>query len=477
MGGEKRPRVGFARVVVTGAAELGGCGVHDELQARTLYLEAQDGPALLISLDHMGLTPGRRAALKSRLAQECGIPAERTAICYSHTHAGADFRAGALAELLAQSVDEARTKVAPCEVAYLRRDVGRRYSVNRRALVGYGLGAVSIIFNRNVAVDLRHQTEEVSEQVRDFIRTGRNIWSTHYLQPEFDPPPPARPLSRKQKTLLSKLPDKLYLEGPVDPHLEWLGFRAARGRWLGSIARFSAHPVMWRKSITKQVSADYAGVLCREFEQATGAPALFVNGPCGDVKPLFRSYTEDEMERVGRGLAQELLSRESSLAWEPLVRAGFARREERFAVHPEVAKHAGRWPVAEAQQRQAELARGGDTAASKRALDWALRCWGNGEIGWRRPTILLPFHLLSFNNVHLLGLPNEVWCEIGMEIKRRCSNAKLIVGANCDLVTNYVPAAGVMELGGYEAMNSMLREEAANDYVRIAGEMMAEAER
>ncbi len=472
MGGARRPRVGFARVVVTESAALGSCGIHDELQARTLFLETQDGPALLISLDHMGLTPGRRAALKSRLARECGIPAARTAIFYSHTHAGADFRAGALAKLLARGVAEARAKAASCEVAYLRRDVGRRYSVNRRAIVGHGLGAVSIIFNRNVTVDLMRRTEEVSEQVRDFIRTGRNIWGTRYLQPEFDPPPSSRPLSAKQKALLKKVPAKIYQTGPVDPHLEWLAFRTLRGHWLGSIARFSAHPVMWRKSITNKVSADYVGILCRELERATGAPTLFVNGPCGDVKPLFRHYTEAEMERVGQGLARELLGREDSFSWEPLEKTGFAKQQEGFAVHPEVVKYAGRWPVEEAQRRQAELAHKGDPVAAKRALDWSLRCWGNGEIGWRKSTITLPFHLLSFNDIKLLGLPNEVWCEIGLEIKRRCKHSNLIVGANCDLVTNYVPRSGAMELGGYEAMNSMLREDAADDYLRIVMKLL-----
>ena len=473
MAKSRQARVGFARAPVTEAGMLGGFDVHDDLCARVVYAEAAEEPVVMISLDAMGLTPGRSAALKSRLARASGIPANRTVIFYSHTHAGVDFRAGALARLLAAAVAEARGNARPAEIAYSRADIGRRYSVNRRAIVGRGLGALSILFNRHVEVDLKRGSEEVGEQIRDFIRTGRNIWSPLYLQPEHDPEPAERGLSEKQIALLKGIPEKVYLDGPVDPHLEWLAFRTPRGRWLGSIVRFSAHPVMWRQSITNQVSADYPGVLLGAMEAATGAPALFVNGPCGDVKPLYPRNTEAEMLRVGRSLAEELLRRRSDLAWKALAQVTFIRHRARFAVHPDVKKYAGRWPVGKTAARHASLARrGADPAAVKRALDWALRCWGNGDIDWRRPTITLPFHLVGFNDVGVLGLPNEVWCQTGLAVKQACPDKQVIVGANCDVVTNYVPAPGAMPLGGYEAMNSMLEESAGERYVAIGTELV-----
>ncbi|HUU54934.1 MAG TPA: hypothetical protein VMY87_08445 [Armatimonadota bacterium] len=468
-----RPRVGFARVAVTSAGMLGGFGVRDDLCGRVLYADAGEQPLVLISLDAMGLTPGRSAALKSRLAKACRIPADRTVIFYSHTHAGAEFRAEALARLLAAAVAEARRKARPAELAYRRVDVGRRYSVNRRAVVGHGLGAVSILFNRNITVDLKKGTEEVGEQIRDFICTGRNIWSPFYLEPERDPQPGQRALSGKQMALLKSIPRNVYLEGPVDPHLEWLAFRTKRGRSLGSIVRFSAHPVIWRKSITGRISADYPGVLCGAIEKATGAPALFVNGPCGDVKPLYPSNSEAEMVRVGRSLANELLRRRRDLTWQALERVTLLGPRERFAVHADVRKYAGRWPVGKAAARHASLARRGtDPAAVKRALDWALRCWGNGEIDWHRGTITLPFHFVGFNDVGVLGLPNEVWCEIGLAVKHACRGKQVIVGANCDVVTNYVPMSGALSLGGYEAMNSMLEESAGERYAAIGAELV-----
>ncbi len=465
------PRVGFARVRVTEAGVLGAMRAHDDLFARVLYAATNDGPALLVSLDHIGLTPGRRAAVTGRLAKASGIPPDRIAVFYTHTHAGVDFQAGKLSRLLAGAAARARQEAGPAELAYLRLDVDRRYSVNRRAILGQGLGAVSIIFNRNVRVDLRKNTEECGEQIRDFIRTGRNIWSPRYLEPEFDPAPPAR-LSERQLALLAHLPERVYLEGPVDPHLEWLCFRRQGGGWLGSIVRFSAHPVIWRKSITKMISADYPGVFAARVEEETSAPALFVNGPCGDVKPLYHVNGEAEMERVGESLARELTSRAQHLRWSQLRRVGLARRRETFPVHADVRGYAGRWPIEAAAAQQAAIARRGeDPLAAKKALDWALRVWGNGTIDWRRPAITMPFSLLTFNEVGLLGLPTEVWCEIGLSIKRICSEKKLIVGANCDISTNYVPLPAQFALGGYEAANSMLEESAAERFVSIGAEL------
>ena len=472
------PKVGFAKVKVTDAGDLGTHGVHDDLYARLLYLHSSDGPSLVISLDDMGLTPGRSIAVKSRLAKACGIPSHRTAIFYSHTHSGMDFKAAPLARLLARGARQARKEAVPAKVAYRRVDVGHRYSVNRRAQVGHGLGVVSIIFNRNLAVDLKKGREEAGAQVRDFILNRNNIWGTTYLNPELDAKWPDRPLSRKQAALLQRLPSKISLDGPVDPHLEWLGFRTPRGRWLGSIIRFSAHSAVWRKAMTNMISADYPGVFAGAVEQATGdAPALFVNGPCGNLKPLYTVNDEAEMNRVGASLARELLRGHAALRWRPLERVLFACRKESFPVHADVRKYAGRWPVAKAAARFTALARrGDDPAAMKAALDWNLRCWGNDDASasWRRPTISLPFHLIAFNDIGLVGLPTEVWCEIGLAVKKACQGKRLLVGSLCDVATNYVPTPGALPLGGYEAVNSMLEESAGDRFAAIGAALVEE---
>lgn len=469
----QRPRVGFARVALTKAGNLGDLGVRDDLCARVLYAEGK-GPAFsVIALDHMGLMPAQVGSLKSALAQATGLPARRIVFFYSHTHAGVDFNARSLAAQLADAIRRARAGARRAQMAYARVDVGRQFSVNRRAMVGHGLGAVSIIYNRSVSVDLKRRTEEAGAQIRDLILSGRHIWQPGYLQPELDPQPPSGALSPRQKALLAALPEHIMLDLPVDPHLEWLAFKTPRNRFLGSVIRFTAHPVMWRANIARTVSADYPGVLSDMIEQATGAPALFVNGPCGDIKPLYRRNTEQEMNRLGQGLGSRLLRRRERLIWQDLTHATFHRREHTFPVHTDVIDHAGNWPLAEASARRARLADPpSDPVALKRAMDWELRCWGNDAVGWTRPTIELPFHLATFNDVSLLGLPSEVWSGIGLAIKGAQAQEMLMVGGNCDVTANYVPMSGGLADGGYEAVNSMLEDSAGDRFIEIGKELV-----
>ncbi|MBN1458680.1 MAG: hypothetical protein JXA57_04035 [Armatimonadetes bacterium] len=468
----RRPRVGFARVAVTAAGELAGLGVHDELCARVLFAESDGAAFSVIALDHMGLAPAQVASLKAALAEAVGLAPRQIVFFYSHTHAGVDFDTHSLTERLANAMRRARTQARQAQMAYARLDVGRRFSVNRRAVIGHGMGAVSILYNRSVSVDLTRRTEDAGAQIRDLLFGGRHIWQPGYLQPELDPEPAAAAPSPKQKALLAAIPEHFVLDLPVDPHLEWLAFRTPRNRFLGSIIRFAAHPVMWRAGITRTVSADYPGVLCEMIERATGAPALFVNGPCGDIKPLYQRNTEQEKIRVGRGLAEAMLHRGGHLLWHDLTRVAFQRRQHVFRVHEEVKKHAGNWPLDEAAAQRARLANPpSDPVTLKRAMDWELRCWGNDDVGWTRSTIELPFHLVTFNQASLLGLPTEVWSGIGLAIKAAHAKKDLIVGANCDVTTNYVPMSGALADGGYEAVNSMLRDDAGNRFIEIGADL------
>jgi hypothetical protein len=107
--------------------------------------------------------------------------------------------------------------------------------------------------------------------------------------------------------------------------------------------------------------------------------------------------------------------------------------------------------------------------------DWELRCWGNEQTGWTRPTIDLPFHLATFNDVFLLGLPTEVWCGVGLAVKDAHPDKKLIIGGNCDLTTNYVPTTGALADGGYEAVNSMLEEKAGDRFIEIGRNLVRTA--
>ena len=87
--------------------------------------------------------------------------------------------------------------------------------------------------------------------------------------------------------------------------MEVIAFRRPDGTSIGTVVRYSCHPVIFSGSFSKQFSADYPGVLTREISKITGTPTLFINGPCGDIKPIFTDYGAAETERFGRGIGTD----------------------------------------------------------------------------------------------------------------------------------------------------------------------------
>ncbi|MEA1951912.1 MAG: hypothetical protein U9N87_11040, partial [Planctomycetota bacterium] len=72
-------------------------------------------------------------------------------------------------------------------------------------------------------------------------------------------------------------------------------------------------------------------------------------------------------------------------------------------------------------------------------------------------------------DVALVGLPGEVFCEFGMDIKRRSPAAYTLVGELCGDSIGYVPTKESFAQGGYEALTG------STFYEEEAGEKLTEA--
>ena len=97
-------RGGVAKVCITppvgawqggyGARDRPCEGVHDDLFARALVLEDEDGTrGAIVSVDVVTLTQEVAAAARQRAQEMTGIPAGSIALCASHTHGGPATRA------------------------------------------------------------------------------------------------------------------------------------------------------------------------------------------------------------------------------------------------------------------------------------------------------------------------------------------------------------------------------------------------
>lgn len=247
-------RVGAARVEITpkDGTPLGGFykfrgseGVLDPLYAKTLVFEKDGTHAAIVVLDLSGTVRPLVAAARKAIQEQCGIEGDHVMISGTHTHSGPQQPRGSLMDditkvnsppgvayisslpgLIAQSVKEAKAKLAPAKAA-----VGK---------------AEGISFNRRV---LREGVKEA-------------IWQPKKIDPATEKP-----------------------AGPVDPEVGVVAFHGtgADAAPLGALLNFAMHPTS--VGAGTKISADYPGVFTKLVSErhGPGMISVFANGCCGNI--------------------------------------------------------------------------------------------------------------------------------------------------------------------------------------------------
>lgn len=99
----------------------------------------------------------------------------------------------------------------------------------------------------------------------------------------------------------------------IDPYLNVLSLKSAKGRALGTVVRWSCHPEALERD-NYGVSADYPGALCAKVEKETGAPCVFLSGIIGGLMSpeIDRQDSVEiaraEAKRVGEAVAAAALA-------------------------------------------------------------------------------------------------------------------------------------------------------------------------
>ncbi|MDQ3700747.1 MAG: hypothetical protein M3442_07490, partial [Chloroflexota bacterium] len=241
-------------------------------------------------------------------------------------------------------------------------------------------------------------------------------------------------------------------EGPVDHDVAVLRFdllRAADGRGdlsdlagqhpLAVLFRYTCHAT----SLGAQnylFTADYPGAARRYVERAYGAAAtpdaglqttaLFLPGCFGDIRPCFtgpeggfRSATWAELEALGRQLGSAA------------VQACEAVRDP-TSTRP-------------SQEPEGDLA--GPVGAASRQIELPLEPNDAGRATWPAEV-----QVLRIGGVYLVGLPGEVFLEIGRRAQQAVAGAvglpaeRVLVQGYSNGSIGYVPTAAAIPEGGYE---------------------------
>jgi hypothetical protein len=288
--------------------------------------------------------------------------------------------------------------------------------------------------------------------------------------------------------------------GPADATLRVILFDGEDGP-VASLLNFACHATVL-SGANMLLSAEFPGVACRVVEAATGAPAVYLNGACGDVNPMWMHQDFASVERAGQavgGTAVRLLAdlraagtglRAHNIRWdefpehtapgrlaEPRLR--IARRaielplreflaDEEYAARAEAAEaEADRHPAASPTRREA-MAQLSRHSAERWAAAWSRRTGDSGAYRTELQAMSLGVGLA------ILALPGEFFAETGALIRKDAGVEQLLIACYANDYTGYIVPEHAYEEGGYESGVTFFTAEAESIIRKSSLELLRE---
>lgn len=402
-------QVGAASRVITNAIgrQVQGASVNqiaesirDELEANALVVTDGTTTVVLISVDVAALEDDVMDAVRSQVASAVGVEPSDVIVTCTHTHAGPSV----LPTSHFKTRDEAYLTSLATWCAEVAKSAKDRMTPAR---LRYQQGAAQLGFNRRCCWETGEHT---------MYRRGEPAMFTG-------------------------------IEGPVDPTHTAMLIEANDGSPIALVHANTAHPVNFYGC--KFYSADYPGEARTIIRRVLGdLPVLYLNGPIGDIAQVD-TYAN------GKGFTGE----QTCVAMGALV-AGTTLRLLNHA--PLIAEptftHSYSDVVVERRLPDAKLVDEGNKLLARVDAGEQVSMW---DIMWAHGRTLaakrLPVGSKETMNVHALRLgelsivthPVELYCQFGIDLKRR-SPAKMTVIADCSNgYSGYCPTFHGMLGGGY----------------------------
>lgn len=421
---EAKFRAGAATSNVTpplGGAIIGGfvpfpaTDVHDELHVRCLVLDDGKTRLALVVCDLLGVSSLVSAEARKLVQEKTGIPAENVLVSATHTHSATSA--------LAKSPDGKPDDYQRFVIQRIADAAGCAVKRLRPAQVGWGAAqAPEHVFNRR--------------------------W---HLKPGTMPPNPFGGIDKVKMNPSAGSPDLVEPAGPTDPTVTILSVREPDGK---PLAVFSAYSLHYVGGVGPgHISADYYGMYCRELGrllQADGQDPPFVammaNGTSGDVnnisfpKPRGPKAPYEQMRAVAHDVAAKVHEALRTVQYHDSAPLGAKLREITLQ---------SRRPT-EADMAWAKKTVATHTKVEGKAdlpliyAERTLRLADSPE------TTTLTLQVLRVGDLVLGTMPCEVFCEVGLEFRKRSPSQPAALLSMSHGYEGYLPSPRHFELGGYE---------------------------
>ncbi len=385
-------------------------GTHDPLNAKALVLIQGEEQAALVFCDLIGLSRAVSDEARKLASEQTKIPVSNILIAATHSHTGPLY-GGVLRDYFhAQAIAKHGHDPAEKLVDY------PAWLANRLA------DAIVSAAKNAVPAHLESQALEqrgVSFNRRFHMKDGSVRFNPGRLNP-----------------------DIVRVAGPIDPELSVLNFRDRDDRLFASLRVFALHLDTVGGT---EYSADFPGYLAgKEHDFVT----LFGAGTCGDINHIDVTQSDQPKgQAMAAHIGHAILSTIVTASSGETVKPSLAVKSTLVACPLQ------KYNAEEIAKAQANMGKVGGKELS--FLEQVETC--KIVALQSLPKDNLPCEVQVFrlgDNTAIVGLPGEVFVELGMAIKTASPFEHTIVIELCNDSPGYIPTKKAFAEGSYETINS-----------------------
>ena len=413
--------IGMAKQDLAAAKDSSWIISDERACAIALYAASEETRTIWMVLDFMDFNLSVVNTLKSAVAAATGLTASQVHILTTHNHgAGEEHALEKLSPLCATCALQAMATARPATMSMAFTNIDKQVTYIRRMYIPELDAATTLFYGtcEENAYDSAPHTEFVLKELAEGRLTYRGYTETDR---------PYKPFPNGDTCLFAAV------------------FRDEQDQVIGSLVRFAAHAIC---TYTSGVcSSDFPHYIRKEMEETLGGTAMFLNGPCANIAPGFKSR-EGLAQRLGHYLAQTALDALKDQPQVPLTKLRDTALSVSLPVSPDVLSQKvdlpeempedlpGRLRYLEAQDRMY-------------TMDFLQEKYREGE-STLKDTIDVSVGILQLEDLTLVGFPGETFYETGEAVRQAFPGKHIVTATEHGRTVMYMPVKKEMPLGGYE---------------------------
>lgn len=427
--------------------EILSTGIHDSLWAKALVLQQGKEKYAFVFCDLIGLTQDISTEAREKASAKTGIPVKNILISAAHSHTGPLFYGFQRSYFHNKAIEAGG--VDPHEKTdypdFLIRQV-----VKAIVQANAGLKPVEILSGIG-------QQKDLSFNRRYYMKNGPVLFNPGPLNPEIAGP-----------------------AGPIDPSVGILLIRKPKSRkFTGGLTVFAMHADCIGGT---DISADYPYYLEESLKNTFGKGYIsaFALGPSGDINDVNVKidqpiYSESNTQKIGETLGKTVTSMLPEL--KVISHPALKMLSEKILLPLQV-------PSIEQIDSAKELINnlykvsqtgaylknaGGESGDFLKRVEMSKYL----SLKDRKPYVHVEVQVFRLDSqTAIVGLPGELFVELGLAIKKNSPFRNTIVMTVCNDKTSYIPTKKAFKEGSYEVTNSIVKPGSGEILVKTALQLL-----